>query len=118
MKEILCRPAVKRQEIPPSAAEAFDQIAQLNGISSDFTLHPCARAAPWDTTPSSARSDSLQDALCRGRKLMGKPVRFRRGIATVIPDCASGTVSQITSRRGFSDVCDIQTSKQKPCYTN
>ena len=49
---------------------------------------------------------------------MGKPVRFRRGIATVIPDCASGTVSQITSRRGFSDVCDIQTSKQKPCYTN
>ena len=33
---------------------------------------------------------------------MGKPVRFRRGIATVIPDCASGTDSQITSLRGFS----------------
>jgi outer membrane cobalamin receptor len=33
---------------------------------------------------------------------MGKPVRFRRGIATVIPDCESGTDSQITSLRGFS----------------
>ena len=32
---------------------------------------------------------------------MGKPVGFRRGIATVIPDCASGTVSQDTSLRGF-----------------
>lgn len=32
---------------------------------------------------------------------MGKPVRFRRGIATVIPDCESGTVSQTTSLRGF-----------------
>ncbi len=40
---------------------------------------------------------------------MGKPVRFRRGIATVIPDCESGTVSQITSLRRFSDVCDLQT---------
>ena len=49
---------------------------------------------------------------------MGKPVRFRRGIATVIPDRASGTDSQITSLRVFSDVCDLQTSRQKPCYIN
>lgn len=49
---------------------------------------------------------------------MGKPVRFRRGIATVIPERASGTVSQITSLRGFSDVCDLQTLRQKPCYIN
>jgi hypothetical protein len=37
---------------------------------------------------------------------MGKPVGFRRGIATVIPDRESGTVSQIASLRRFSDVCD------------
>jgi hypothetical protein len=37
---------------------------------------------------------------------MGKLVKFQRGIATVIPDRESGTVSQITSLRGFSDVCD------------
>ncbi len=49
---------------------------------------------------------------------MGKPVRFRRGIATVIPDRESGTVSQITSLRGFSYVCDLQTLRQKPCYYN
>ncbi len=49
---------------------------------------------------------------------MGKPVRFRRGIATVMPDCESGTASQITSLRGFSDVCDLQTLRQKPCYIN
>jgi iron complex outermembrane receptor protein len=89
-------------------------IAQLIGISSDLALQPCALSRSWNTTTPSAKSDSLQDALRKGRKLMGKPVRFRRGIATVMPDCESGTASQITSLRGFSDVCDLQTLRQKP----
>ena len=104
----------KSPAAPPSSAKksrlfaagAFDRTAQLLGISSDLALHPCTRGGPWNTTTPSAKSDSLQDALRKGRKLMGKPVRFRRGIATVIPDCKSGTVSQITSLRRFSDVCD------------
>ena len=37
---------------------------------------------------------------------MGKLVQFQRGIATVIPDCASRTVSQKASLRDFSTVCD------------
>jgi hypothetical protein len=32
---------------------------------------------------------------------MGKLVRFQRGIATVIPDCMRGTVSQKASLGGF-----------------
>ena len=47
---------------------------------------------------------------------MGKPVTFRRGIATVIPDCASGTVSQIASLKRFPNVCDLQTMEPNECY--
>ncbi len=32
---------------------------------------------------------------------MGKLVKFQRGIATVIPDCVSSTVSQKASLGGF-----------------
>lgn len=40
---------------------------------------------------------------------MGKLVKFQRGIATVIPACASRTDSQVASLEGFSSVCDLQT---------
>lgn len=89
----------KSPAAPPSSAKKTSGSSDLSNLS-------CMRLPSSLTTTPSAKSDSLQDAPRRGRKLMGKPVRFRRGIATVIPERASGTVSQIASLRGFSDVCE------------
>lgn len=49
---------------------------------------------------------------------MGKLVKFQRGIATVIPDCVSGTVSQNASPGDFSTVCELQTLKAIQCHIN
>lgn len=49
---------------------------------------------------------------------MGKPVRFRRGIATVIPNRASGTVSQIASLKGCSNIRELRILKSNECYIN
>ena len=48
---------------------------------------------------------------------MGKPVRFRRGIATVIPDCQKQDGQPDYQPEGvLFTVCESQTLRYQKCY--
>jgi len=97
-------PPPRRQAVRQAREKSLPPVRRITEnirAFSDFPYQSCLRLGEPLSTARRRKAGSLQDALRKGRKLMGKLVQFQRGIATVIPDCVRRSVSQKASLRGF-----------------